>query len=129
MKLAALMCLGVSSCLAMTPANHAHAQSPATCIGSALKALTCIGTIAITTYIGIRAADAAKKEGAQGGPGLAPSPQKPLQGIVYKLGPEWKVVTSAGYCVSYYPGFCSPCDWDGSFCGGRLNDEVFQIAQ
>lgn len=124
MKLAALMAsLGISTCLAMTTANHAYAQSPQ------VKALVYIGTIAVTTYIGIRGADALKKQEAQRGPISSPSPQSPqspLRGTVYKLGPEWKTVTSAGYCVSYSPGLCSPCDWDGSFCGGHPFEKILQ---
>jgi hypothetical protein len=123
MKLAALMCLGVSSCLAVTTAHHAHAQGPA------VKALTYIGTIAVTTYMGIRSADAAKKQEAQAGAVSSPSPPGSFPGKIFKLGPEWRAVTSAGYCVSYSPGLCSPCDLDGSFCGGHADEEVLQIAQ
>ena len=122
MRLAVLICTGISSsCLAMTGTNHAYAQSPT------VKAFAYIGGFALSTYAGMRAADAARKLAAQGAP---VSPQRPIQGRVYQLGPEWRAVTSAGYCVSYYPGVCSPCDWDGSsFCGGHLGESVIQVAQ
>jgi hypothetical protein len=129
MKLAFLMTgLGISSCLVVTTANHASAQSPP------VKALVYIGTIAVTTYMGIRAADATKKLELQGGSisspspqSPPPSPQSPLRGTVYKLGPEWKTITSAGYCVSYIPEACSPCDWDGTFCGGHYGEGILRI--
>jgi hypothetical protein len=118
-KLGALAAsVGISSCLVVTTANHTEAQSPQ------VKALIYIGTFAVTTYMGIRAADASQKQEAQGGPNFTPSPAKPLSGTVYKLAPEWKSVTSAGYCVSYVSGLCSPCDWDGSFCGGNYEGVI-----
>jgi len=128
MKLAVLMTgLGISCSLAVTTASPAYAQSPA------VKALIYIGTIAATTYVGIRAADAARKQESQGGaisspaPPAPPAPVSAPRGTVYRLGPQWKTLTSAGYCVSYFPGLCSPCDWDGSFCGGHIGEPVLHI--
>lgn len=121
MRLAIVICTGISICLAMTTTNHAHAQSPA------VRAAAFIGSSLLTTYMGIQAVNAAKKHAEAQGAALI-SPQRPIPGMVYQLGPEWSAVTSAGYCVSYRPGVCSPCDWDGSFCGGHLGESLLAIA-
>jgi hypothetical protein len=45
----------------------------------------------------------------------------PIPFKLYKLGPEYKRVTTAGHCVSYIDEFSQPCDWNGSVC--RTRDE------
>lgn len=48
--------------------------------------------------------------------------QIPKTGKVYKLGPGWP--TTAQYCVSYVPGVCSPCDYNGQTCDGHVGEPL-----
>ncbi len=97
--------------------------------------LVFIGTVATATWGAIKHAQA---QGAPPQPSVPPqtlgagsrpsAPTPTLVGKVYRLGQDSWAVTSAEYCVSYVPGLCSPCDYDGNQCTGHFGEQLIKFA-